>query len=156
LLRTDSLVTVRTSLRNTPSARRVRFLSKPADGRSVQESWPRRWRAGLRPARGCKLAPSRAFNTSDQMRGFQRRVGVAALLGLAACATGSPSDRAGPRPGEPSAETQRVTFALIKSTLECFGKHRPVHPGKVILVGVFSAPGSPLEVFDSDSTPGNE
>ena len=34
------------------------------------------------------------------------------------------------RPSEPSTETQRGTFALIESTLDCLAKNRPVQPGK--------------------------
>jgi hypothetical protein len=84
-------------------------------------------------------------------------VGTVALLALASCATGTPPDKTPRRPDQPSAETQQVTFLLIKSTLECFGGvgGRPA-PGRVVLVGVFSAPGAPVELFDSESTPGNE
>jgi len=81
--------------------------------------------------------------------------GILAVVGLEACVTGAPSDRSGRRADQPSPETQQVTFQLIKSTLECFQGTRPV-PGRVVLVGVFSAPGAPVEVFDSASTPGNE
>lgn len=88
------------------------------------------------------------------MRRATRIATMLAALDLAACVTGSPSNRSR-RADEPSAETQQVTFQLIKSTLECFRGTRPA-PGKIVLVGVFSAPGSPVEVFDSASTPGNE
>ena len=78
------------------------------------------------------------------------------LLGLGGCAAQSTSDRAGAPPSAPSHETQLITFALIKSTVLCLAKNRPVHPGQVVLGGAFSDPGEPVEVFDSDSTPGNE
>lgn len=84
-----------------------------------------------------------------------RLAGLLGLAALEACATGSSSKENTPRPNEPSAETQQVAFQLIKSTLECFGGKRPA-PGKIVLVGIFSAPGDPIEVFDSASTPGNE
>jgi hypothetical protein len=85
-----------------------------------------------------------------------RIIRFAAATALAACGTGSTAGRDTAPGGEPSTETQQVAFALIKTTLECFGKNRPVHQGKVVLVGAFSAPGSPVEVYDSESTPGNE
>jgi hypothetical protein len=86
---------------------------------------------------------------------IHRLAGLVFLVALEACATGASSRENTPRPNEPSAETQQVTFQLIKSTLECFGGKRPA-PGKIVLVGVFSAPSDPIEVFDSASTPGNE
>jgi hypothetical protein len=77
------------------------------------------------------------------------------LVVLEGCATGSSPKNNAPIPGEPSAETQQVAFELIKSTLECFGGKRPA-PGRIVLVGIFSAPGDPIDVFDSASSPGNE
>ena len=99
---------------------------------------------------GTVCSPGRLMTRAAQS------AGLLVLLAFGACTSRSTSDRARARPSEPSAETQRVTFALIKSTLECLAKNRPVRTGKVVLIGAFSAPGSPVEVFDSESTPGNE
>jgi hypothetical protein len=49
-----------------------------------------------------------------------------------------------------------VAFDLVQVALICLKFNQPIRPGKVVLVGAFSTPGAPMEVFDSESTPGNE
>jgi hypothetical protein len=77
---------------------------------------------------------------------------------LAACAT--PQQTASPRrqsrPLGADTETQKAAFDLIQITLICLAHNKPIHPGKIILAGVFAEPGAPVKVFDSESTPGNE
>ena len=82
------------------------------------------------------------------MTDTHRLAGHVAFVALEACATGSSPKENAPRPNQPSAETQQVTFQLI-SILECFGGERPA-PGRIVLVGIFSAPGDPIEVFDGE------
>jgi hypothetical protein len=77
-------------------------------------------------------------------------------LSVASCVTGAPPAGQKPRMRAPSPETQRVVFELIKGTLECFPRGQRPAPGVIILVGAFGAPGEPVELYDSESTPGNE
>lgn len=49
-----------------------------------------------------------------------------------------------------------MAFDLVQVTLICLKFNQPVRPGTIALVGAFSTPGEPMEVFDSESTPGNE
>ena len=54
---------------------------------------------------------------------------------------------------EPGSRDQQKEGA---AKAHCLKFNQPVRPGKVVLAGAFSTPGAPMEVFDSESTPGNE
>jgi hypothetical protein len=85
-----------------------------------------------------------------------RIVGAGLLVtAIAACANQSASTPSTHGRGAPNAETQQISFDLVKATLTCFQARRP-SPGKVVMGAEFYAPGSPIHVFDSESTPGNE
>lgn len=71
---------------------------------------------------------------------------------IVGCASQPEPRRSG---AEPDAETQRISFELVSATLTCFQSRKPA-PGKVVMGAEFSAPGTPIAVFDSESTPGNE
>jgi hypothetical protein len=76
------------------------------------------------------------------------------LSAIAACASQSQPPPRTAKANDLNMETQRVAFELVKTTLLCF-EGRPT-PGKVVMAAEFSTPGSPIQVFDSESTPGNE
>ena len=80
---------------------------------------------------------------------------VLLVCAIAACGSQSQSRRPAAETGAPNIETQQISFELVKTTLTCFQSRKPT-PGKVVMGAEFSAPGSPIQVFDSESTPGNE
>jgi hypothetical protein len=56
----------------------------------------------------------------------------------------------------PGPDAQKAVFDLIQVSLICLQYNRPNQPGKLFLKGVFSEPGTPAQVIDEQSTPGNE
>jgi hypothetical protein len=81
---------------------------------------------------------------------------VAILCVLGACATSTPPSKQSVDRRLPNQETQKVAFDLVQVALICIKFNQPVRPGKVVLVGAFTTPGASMEIFDSESTPGNE
>jgi hypothetical protein len=82
---------------------------------------------------------------------------VAACVALiAACATTSKPPRRAGGGSAPGPETQKAVFDLIQVSVICLKYNEPVQPGELVLKGVFSEPGSPAQVIDEKSTPGNE
>jgi hypothetical protein len=88
------------------------------------------------------------------------RIRTYALLPLAvlvgACAASQPPPKHAGAQSVADAETQKAVVDLIQITLICLKFSQPIQPGEVVLAGVFSSAGSPTQVFDSASTPGNE
>jgi hypothetical protein len=89
------------------------------------------------------------------MSPFKHSIVVAACLVMGCTASSGASRSPKSAPG-PNAETQRVTFRLIEATALCVGAYRPPTPGKIVIGAEFQAPGTPIQVFDSASSPGNE
>src|SRR5687767_11261523 len=81
--------------------------------------------------------------------------GLLLVWAITGCASQSTSRRDASDPAAPNVETQQVSFELVKTTLTCFQSRQPT-PGKVVMGAEFSTPGTPIQVFDSESTPGNE
>jgi hypothetical protein len=75
---------------------------------------------------------------------------------LVGCTTAAPPRRAFHDPRLPNPETQKVAVDLVTITAICLKYNKPIRPGKVVLVGVLSNPGAPIDVYDAESTPGNE
>ena len=47
-------------------------------------------------------------------------------------------------------------FDLIQVSVICLQYNKPNQPGRLFLKGAFSDPGTPAQVVDEESTPGNE
>jgi len=82
-------------------------------------------------------------------------VAVFAAL-VAACATTSEAPRRAGSGSLPGPETQKAVFELIQVSVICLKYNQPNQPGELVLKGVFLEPGSPAQVLDEKSTPGNE
>jgi hypothetical protein len=79
-----------------------------------------------------------------------------ASAGVAGCATQTASKGAGAAADEPDLETQQVSFQLLVIAGECLAATGPPARGEVVMAAEFRGPGSPLRVFDSGSSRGNE
>ena len=63
------------------------------------------------------------------------------MAAFAACANQSKATRSTQDRGAPNAETQQLSFELVKETLTCLQARKP-SPGKVVMGAEFSATGA--------------